>query len=69
MSPDLILHLPDFKQITCEQHFPGSLDFATAGLVMSGGAERLMMCGGEAMTTCWMLETDGWVDMQQEFDR
>merc|ERR1711892_1025190 len=69
LSPDLILHLPDFKQITCEQNFPSSLDHATAGLVMSGGAERLMICGGEAMTTCWMLETDGWVDMQQEFDR
>merc|ERR1711892_1186463 len=69
LGPDLILHLPDFKQITCEQNFPGSLSFATAGLVMSGGAERLMMCGGYAMTTCWMLETGGWVDMQQEFDR
>jgi len=69
LGPDLILHLPDFKQITCEQNFPGSLSFATAGLVMSGGAERLMMCGGEDMTTCWMLETGGWVDMQQEFSR
>ena len=69
MSPDLILHLPDFKQITCEQHFPGSLDFATAGLVMSGGAERLVMCGGYYMFTCYMLETGGWVDMQHYVDR
>jgi len=69
LSPDLILHLPDFKEINCEQNFPGSLDFATAGLVMSGGAERLMMCGGEYMTTCWMLETGGWVDMQHYIDR
>jgi len=69
LSPDLILHLPDFKQITCEQNFPGSLDYATAGLVMSGGAERLMMCGGQYMSTCWMLETGGWVDMQHYIDR
>merc|ERR1711892_661195 len=69
VSPDLILHLPDFKQITCEQNFPGSSSLATAGLVMSGGAERLVMCGGLDMTTCWMLETQGWVDMQQQFDR
>merc|ERR1711892_304491 len=60
VSPNLILNLPDFEQITCEQHFPGSLSFATAGLVM---------CGGWDMTTCWMLETQGWVDMQQKFDR
>merc|ERR1711892_1482321 len=69
VSPDLILHRPDFKQITCEQNFPASLSYATAGLVMSGGAERLMMCGGSDMTTSWMLETDGWVDMQHYFDR
>merc|ERR1711892_858252 len=69
LSPELILHLPDFNLITCEQNFPGSLDGATGGLVMSGGAERLMMCGGWDMTTCWMSETGGWVDMQHYVDR
>ena len=60
---------PGFPTNHLHAGFPGSLDYAIAGLVMSGGAERLMIFNADYMTTCWILETDGWVDMQQEFDR
>jgi len=67
----MILKLPSFEEVTCDQKFPGPmwLSESSAGAVMHQGKKELMVCGGIWTHSCWLWKEEGWITTYPEFKR
>ena len=63
----LIVSLPSFQEVDCQQDFPENpMREASAGVVMDG---NLLVCGGFGMTTCRLWTEYGWKETVTGFNR
>ena len=70
LGDSMILSLPGFHEVTCNQQFPENpLTGASAGVVMENGKKELLVCGGKGTTICQLWTEGGWVAAGTGFNR
>lgn len=73
LSQSIILRLPSFTEVSCNQNFPEdtseAFDSSSAAMVMHKGKQELIVCGGFSMTGCRVWTDQGWDKIETSFNR